>query len=345
MKLKKISSTCLILGIAFITKTYAACTPIDGFITTVVQMKINQPIIIRPSDPIGKSLATAIIPYTRDPNSTYYCTSRPTINGVLTKNPTISNLGNNIYSTNIQGIGIRLSRATQTTTDVTATLKYPYSVLHANESESYPTKLALASGNFFIEIIKTSQNTGSGEISPGQYTSHFLDNNLNKPSLITVLGAKAITIASSSCEIQGEINKVITLPTVTQDKFKGMGTTTGEQSFNLDILCNGGANPTNVQASNKISLSYDFTANSDLKSIVNSAPTNTKANGVSVQLINKDNNANTIISKGSTFTLGTVNSNQRINYNVPLTARYIQTAQTITPGLVQGLATVTIEYQ
>ncbi|MFE2008995.1 hypothetical protein ACFW6U_27485, partial [Pseudomonas guariconensis] len=69
----------------------------------------------------------------------------------------------------------------------------------------------------------------------------------------------AITIASSSCEIQGNINKVVQLPTVTKAGFKGVGSTQGDQTFDMNILCNGGINPTGYEEKNLISLTYDFT--------------------------------------------------------------------------------------
>jgi type 1 fimbria pilin len=341
MKFKLLNSLIFSLGSTLIVDAHAACSPIDGFVTTDVSMTLGR-ILIKPSMPVSSTpIRTENIRYNARMNSKYVCNTTPTINGTLVKNPTLSSLGNKIYNTNIPGIGIRLSRKNLYSGDA---LRYPYSATHTPRITSR-TNVALADGIFTIEVFKTSQNTGSGALSPGLYTRHYLNSYGNKPSLTTTLNANAITIAYSSCEIQGSKDKVVTLPSVTRDKFKGIGTVAGEQNFNFNILCNGGKNPTGVQASNKISLKFDYTANSDQKSIVNSAPTNTAAKGVSIQLINKYKNANTIINKGSTHTLGTVNSNQTITYNVPLSARYIQTAQTVTTGKVRGLATMTIEYE
>ena len=340
MKLKLLTHVILILGSAYMTDVYAQCTPKKGFTTSELDMTLGR-IVIQPSDPIGKILKKAAIPYARNPTSIYQCPSPPTIKGILTQNPTLSPLGNFIYNTNIPGIGIRLSRI-MNLQDSTEKF-YPYNWIYSNDK--FPKNIILAAGVFNIEIIKTAAITGSGAISPGQYTTHYFDNNISKPSLITTLKANAITIASSSCEIQGSINKMVTLPKVTKDQFKGIGTTAGERNLSFDILCNGGKNPSDLSTSNKISLSFDFTANSDLKSIVNSATPKKKANGISTQIINKYKNANTVITKGSTHVLGSVNSNQSVTYNVPLSARYIQTGQNITAGLVQGSATVTIEYE
>jgi type 1 fimbria pilin len=340
MKFKLLNSSIFVFGSILIVDAHAVCTPIDGFVTTDVSMTLGR-ILIKPSMPVSSTpIRTENIRYNARMNSRYICDTTPTINGILVKNPTLSSLGNKIYNTNIPGVGIRLSRKNLVSQTIAT---YPYSHLDGHTITS-DTNVDLADGIFTIEVFKTAPNTGSGALSPGQYTKHYLNARVNYPSLTTTLYADAITVAYSSCEIQGSKDKVITLPAVTRDKFKGIGTTVGEQNFNFNILCNGGQNPTGVQASNKISLMFDYTANSDLKSIANSAPTNTAAQGVSIQLVNKYQNANAIVNKGSMLTLGTVNSNQTITYNVPLSARYIQTAQTVTSGKVRGVATMTIEY-
>ncbi|WP_218657203.1 fimbrial protein, partial [Acinetobacter baumannii] len=155
----------------------------------------------------------------------------------------------------------------------------------------------------------------------------------------------AITIASSSCEIQGNINKVVQLPTVTKAGFKGVGSTQGEQTFDMNILCNGGINPTGYEEKNLISLTYDFTQDGTNNQVLaNTAPTSEKANGVGVQLLWNYQNKNQVIKKGDKLALGTLSSNQTLQYNVPMTARYYQTAANVTPGKVRAMATVTIEY-
>jgi type 1 fimbria pilin len=51
-----------------------------------------------------------------------------------------------------------------------------------------------------------------------------------------------------------------------------------------------------------------------------------------------------VIAKNDKLELGTLKSNDNIQYNVPMTARYYQTATKVTPGKVRAMATVTIEY-
>jgi len=196
-----------------------------------------------------------------------------------------------------------------------------------------------------VEIIKIAPQTGSGTLVPGRYSSYYVRGFPNQPFLTSTVNANAITIASSSCEIQGNINKVVQLPTVTKAGFKGVGSTQGEQTFDMNILCNGGINPTGYEEKNLISLTYDFTQDGTNNQVLtNTAAASEKANGVGVQLLWNYQNKNQVIKKGDKLALGTLSSNQTLQYNVPMTARYYQTATNVTAGKVRAMATVTIEY-
>ncbi len=126
---------------------------------------------------------------------------------------------------------------------------------------------------------------------------------------------------------------------------KSVGSTQGDQTFDMNILCNGGINPTGYEEKNLISLTYDFTQDGTNNQVLaNTAPTSEKANGVGVQLLWNYQNKKSGYQKGDKLALGTLSSNQTIQYNVPMTARYYQTATNVTAGKVRAMATVTIEY-
>lgn len=339
MKFKTLSALSLLACTAGITEAYAACTPSSGFKSQDVSMAVGR-VVVRPSDAVGQVLRKATFPISNN-GSQYNCDngSPSTINAVLSQNYPLSPVGISIYNTNIPGIGIRLYREAETASNFSG--YYPYTrTLQRN------TNYTLANGYFVVEIIKTAPTTGSGTLVPGQYSSYYLTGQNAKPFLTSTVYGNAITIASSSCEIQGNINKVVQLPTVNKADFKGIGSTQGEQTFDLNILCNGGQNPTGYEESNKISLTFDYTAaaNTNNQVINNDAPANTRASGVGTQIIWNYQNQNKVITKGDKLALGTLKSNQNIQYNVPMKARYYQTASTVTPGTVRGMATVTIEY-
>jgi len=328
-------------GLGVYSEANAYCT-LDNknggsFSTVDISMAVGR-VVIRPSDPVGMVLRKATFPIT-DNGSRAKCTSySDTITAALTQGYPLSPLGNNIYSTNIPGIGIRLYREAENATNFSG--YYPYT-----RSLTPSTYYTLASGYFVVEIVKTAAQTGSGALVPGLYSRYYVSGYMNRPFLTSTVNGDAITIASSSCEIQGNINKVVQLPTVTKAGFKGVGSTQGEQTFDMNILCNGGINPTGYEEKNVISLSYDFTQDgTNSQVLANTAAASEKANGVGVQLLWNYQNKNQVIKKGDKLALGTLSSNQTLQYNVPMTARYYQTATNVTAGKVRAMATVTIQY-
>ncbi|MCR4531642.1 fimbrial protein [Acinetobacter venetianus] len=337
MKKILITGALFTAGLGFSTVSNAFCTLSSGFSTVDISMAVGR-VVVRPSDAVGTILRKATFPI--NPNgSTLRCTSSSDrIYADLTQNYPISSLGNSIYTTNIPGIGIRLYREAENATNFSG--YYPYS-----RSLTPGTTYNLAQGYFVVEIVKTASQTGSGTLVPGRYSSYYVTGNASKPFLTSTVYGNAITIASSSCELQGNINKVVTLPTVTKSGFSGVGSTQGPQSFDLNILCNGGQNPTGYEEKNLISLSFDYIQDGTNNQVLsNTAPASTKANGVGVQLLWNYDNKNQVIKKGDKLEIGTVKSNETIQYNVPMTAQYYQTAANVTAGTVRAMATVTIEY-
>ncbi|HCQ9967789.1 TPA: fimbrial protein [Acinetobacter baumannii] len=308
-----------------------------SFSSVDISMAVGR-VVVRPSDPVGMVLRKATFPIS-DNGSTAICTSySDTITAALTQGYPLSSLGNNIYSTNIPGIGIRLYREAENATNFSG--YYPYT-----RNLTPGVQYFLASGYFVVEIVKTAAQTGSGALVPGLYSRYYVSGYMNRPFLTSTVNGDAITIASSSCEIQGNINKVVQLPTVTKAGFKGVGSTQGEQTFDMNILCNGGINPKGYEEKNVISLSYDFTQDgTNSQVLANTAAASEKANGVGVQLLWNYQNKNQVIKKGDKLALGTLSSNQTLQYNVPMTARYYQTATNVTAGKVRAMATVTIQY-
>ncbi|WP_417211206.1 fimbrial protein [Acinetobacter venetianus] len=337
MKKILITGALFTAGLGFSTVSNAFCTLSSGFSTVDISMAVGR-VVVRPSDAVGTILRKATFPI--NPNgSTLRCTSSSDrIYADLTQNYPISSLGNSIYTTNIPGIGIRLYREAENATNFSG--YYPYS-----RSLTPGTTYNLAQGYFVVEIVKTASQTGSGTLVPGRYSSYYVTGNASKPFLTSTVYGNAITIASSSCELQGNINKVVTLPTVTKSGFSGVGSTQGPQSFDLNILCNGGQNPTGYEEKNLISLGFDYIQDGTNNQVLsNTAPASTKANGVGVQLLWNYDNKNQVIKKGDKLEIGTVKSNETIQYNVPMTAQYYQTAANVTAGTVRAMATVTIEY-
>lgn len=318
------------------TQAQARCSLSYGFTTVNINMAIGK-VVAKPNDPVGKVLYTRRVNIPANPNSQMIC--NPGLRGGTVQAVILNNQGlamqPSIYKTNVPGIGIRLYRELIGGDGFSG--YYPYSSrLNRN------TKYALGEGYFVIEIVKTGEATGTGSLAQGLYSSYYLEGYSNRPILTSTVTGDTITITSSSCEIKSNANKVVQLPTMKNTDFKGVGSTQGEQAFDINILCNGGKN---IQTPDKISVSFDYEAANNNNSVLkNIAPTNTQAKGVGTQLVSKYNKADKVIAKGEPLSLGTLNASQTISYTLPMVARYYQTDRVVTAGEVRSIATVTIDY-
>lgn len=343
MSYKVLNVAVILIGCTLSLEGYAACKAVDktnnvSFSTVDISMNVGR-VVVRPSDPVGTILRSASFPITPN-NSRISCDGNAgIIQAVLSKNPVLSPTGgDSVYNTNIQGIGIRLYRNAGSGSGFSG--YYPY-----NRNLSASQNYTLGAGFFVVEIIKTAASTGSGALTAGKYSSYHSRDDVSKPFLTSTVSGNAITIASSSCELLGG-DKTVELPTVNKSGFKGIGSTQGTQAFDLNFLCNGGENLTPYEQSNKISLNFDYTlAPNTTNVLANTAAVSTRASGVGIQLKTNYNNVSKAIVKNEKLALGTVKSNQNIQYNVPLDASYYQTDAIVTPGKVSSVATVTIEYE
>ena len=342
MNSRALNSFLLLIGCVLSTEGYAACTAAPGFTSVDISMNVGR-VVVRPSDPVGKILRIASFPITPN-NSQINCdSSGGRIQAVLSKNPSLNSAGgDSVYNTNIKGIGIRLYRDAGSGSGFSGYYPYDRELDGLLLGQNY----TLGEGFFIVEIVKTAASTGSGALTAGRYSSYHSLDDVNKPFLTSTVYGNAITIASSSCELLGEMNKTVQLPDVNTSGFKGVGSTQGIQDFDLNFLCNGGENSTAYKESNKISLNFDYTlAANTVNALANNAPTLTRADGVGIQLKTNYKNANKVIARNEKLELGTVESNQNVQYSVPLSASYYQTDTVVTPGEVSSVATVTIQYE
>ncbi|WP_414707128.1 fimbrial protein [Psychrobacter sp. UBA5136] len=344
MSSRLLNSFFLLMSCVLSSEVYARCTADWGFTPIDISMNVGR-VVVRPSDPVGTVLRRASFPVTPNGSKISCNIFGGTIQAVLSQTPSLSPAGgDSVYNTNIKGIGIRLYRDAGNGSDFSG--YYPYSKALSGGTLLRDKTYTLGEGFFVVEIIKTAASTGSGALTAGRYSSYHSRDDVNNPFLTSTVYGNAITIASSSCELLGEPNKTVQLPTVNKSGFKGVGSTQGTQAFDLNFLCNGGENLTAYVQSNKISLNFDYTlAPNTTNVLANNAPASTRAKGVGIQLKTNYNNVSKVIVKNEKLALGTVKSNQNIQYNVPLDASYYQTDAIITPGKVSSVATVTIEYE
>lgn len=339
IKFKTLNAALLLLATGLTTESYAACTQ-NSFTPQDVIMRVGR-VVVRPSDPVGKILARGSFPmnFVNNAITCSYWLSADSVTANLTQNYPISPLGNSIYSTNIPGIGLRLYR--EVTGGQNFSGYYPYT-----RNLTSGINYSVGDGFFIVEVVKTAPETGSGQIAPGQYSSYYITRTPNKPLLTSSVVANAITIASSSCEIQGQLNQLVQLKTVNKSDFSGVGSTAAEQAFNIRLLCSGGVNETGQPTSNNISLSFTYNPVANTNNVIanTNGSTQGRATGVGVQLLWKYKNQNKVVVNNDKQLIETINSNNTKQFDIPMTARYYQTEANIRPGRVSGLAQITINY-
>ncbi|WP_234986756.1 type 1 fimbrial protein [Halomonas cupida] len=133
-------------------------------------------------------------------------------------------------------------------------------------------------------------------------------------------------------------NTSVVLPTVSRPEFTGVGHAVGSTPFTLDFQCD-------ADASARVNIS-DATTPSNSSEILSLQESST-ASGMGVRLSHQGVPValapNQMFDQnGSEFSLDSPGSEQVIS--LPLSAEYVQTNNTITPGTVQALAVVTIAY-
>lgn len=338
IKFRLFNGALLLLATGLTTESYAECTQ-ESFTAEDVIMSVGR-VVVRPSHAIGDILAKGTFKM-NEVQRAVVCGERSvdTVTSALTQSFPVSKLGNSIYTTNIPGIGIRLYREVPN--------GQGFSGYYPNEKNLTPgVTYNVGQGSFVVEIIKIEEITGSGQIAPGRYSSYYITRTPEKPLLTSSVVANAITIASSSCEIQGRINQFVQLKTVDRSSFNGVGSTAEEQPFNIRLLCSGGVNESGVPTSNNISLSFTYdTVPNTTNVIANTASsTQAKASGVGVQLLWNYKNQNKVVVSNDKQFVESVNSNQTKQFEIPMIARYYQTEANIRPGRVSGLAQIIINY-
>jgi type 1 fimbria pilin len=290
-------------------------------------------VLITPYSQVGDVLATGTFDIRE--NTSISCRGISTMYGrIMQGSP--SALSDKIWTTNIAGVGIRLYRQIGSTQSA----YYPHD-LTVNGSAR------LAEGYFKVEIIKIAANTGSGPIAPGQYSTYYADGTgQTLPILTSRVLANSITIVTSSCAVENESkDKIVNLPTVTAASFTGIGSTQGEKDFDLKLRCNGGVGTeylSNANGEIKIGFNYTPVATALSAGVIRTLQDSSAATGVGIQLLHAT--TSTPIKSGDKVIAGYTLPNQNNSLVLPLKARYYQTTNQVTAGVVKAIATFTIEY-
>ena len=266
------------------------------------------------------------------------CAGRGSMEGVLSNNYSISELGNNIYKTNIPGIGLRLYRESHSGFIKTF---YPHSILYNGR-----TTLYLDPGFFNVEVIRLPGPTGAGPLNSGLYSVYYANSTgPSKPVLTSHVYGDGITIVNSTCAIDsGSRDITVDMGTVARKEFTGVGSTLNERRFNIRLNCVGGNESQWSQKRGDVSLAFYYSPNKAWgnQGVIQPEKGETAATGVGIQLLT---DTDAPVKNGDYVYAGKLLQFKSETIDVPMKARFYQTDNKVTGGNVSALATFTVVYQ
>jgi type 1 fimbria pilin len=311
--------------------TWAACTRAPGVTERIVNMDMGN-VLIAPGTPVGGVIASKQFPIQANGPTEILVRCSGVggrVNGVILQGTPVPSLPN-VYSTNVPGVGIRLSR----TISAGQTVYYPHTV---------PVDLGDAyfevGTQFKVELIKTAPVTGNGPIAQGVYTRYHGDDGPAYSILTSILSGNGISIVSPSCTVDaGSRNIAVQLGKVPLNSFRGMASPAlgYEKNFDITLNCSAG-----VPLQNNIYLRMDALRDpSNLPGVLQiTQGGKDSAGGVGIQILDQQG---VPVQFGDD---GLVGRSKDGAYVLPYTARYYQTGNQVTPGRADGTATFTLDYK
>ncbi|MDB5768852.1 MAG: Fimbrial protein [Collimonas fungivorans] len=297
----------------YATPSLAACTQINGWSNRPASVQFKPIITVRRDVPVGTILDTQVVNL---PNEAYMtCGDGFDVLGAYYG--TVSGPGP-IGNTNLAGVGARITFINQA-----LVRQLPYQV-HQNVGGTF----SWINASWKIELIKTGPIT-AGKMAVNAYAGYGVVG-LYFSSYLNITGGGQIV--PLSCSVS---NAVVSVPLgeVNLNKFTGPGSTveTPGSNFNVALDCDAGA---------RVNITLDGIADSSgAPGVLALSPASgTVAQGAGVQLLH----SNTPVTFGAPIAAGAAAVDG--NYNIPLMARYYQTAASVKPGVANSTVTFTMTY-
>lgn len=267
------------------------------------------------------------------------CAGHGSMIGILSSNYSVSELGNNIYKTNIPGIGLRLYRESKSGLIRTF---YPHTIPYSGRNTLY-----LDPGFFSVEVIRLPGPTGAGQLNSGLYSVYYADRTgPSKPVLTSHVYGSGITIVNSTCTIDaGSRDITVDMGSAASKDFTGIGSTLNEKRFNIRLNCVGGNESKWSQKRGDVSLAFYYTPNSHLgnQGVIQPEQGQSTAQGVGIQLLTEKES--TPVKNGDYVYAGRLSEFSNATIDIPMKARFYQTENKVTAGNISALTTFTIVYQ
>lgn len=267
-------------------------------------------VIVQRDSPIGTILSTATTGAFAAGGNLYGCDTAWVSRGDLSLFPTLSSYGNNVYSTNIAGIGIRV-------------LSYSKRPFPFTSNALANTHLAIPAPGNTVELIKTSAGAvGAGVLMTGTVGRQSISGSSSFGASTALAGVN--TIIPVACSITNLVIYVGLDPAKVTD-FKGVGSTAKPKDFQISLNCDAGT---------KVFMTLEG---------IRAGPTGVLApenmtSGVGIQLLK----GNLPVALGTPLDFGVITNAGLAT--LTLTARYYQIAKTVAGGEIKAAATFTMVY-
>ncbi len=274
------------------------------YLVSVPSTIVNNP-NIAPGVVLYTSTAT---PVSRRVNFT--CGGRGNAWGLVSSTGATLPAGQSVFPTGTPGVGYRVSQKGD------YIFAYPY--LSLDGSRSWYEDDAIT-----LELVKTGA-IADGAVLQGPLSSFKAGTSSN-----FIIEANRLTFTAPACQVNTS-NITVTLPTVTNQAFSGVGSVAGTTAFQIGLICSRGA---------IVRITLDTaTPVAGRPGVI--AASSGGVSGLGVQVL--DSSGTTPVQFGTAKTIGaTPNGALSVNYY----ARYYQTGNSVGAGLLGATATFTLSYQ
>jgi type 1 fimbria pilin len=249
---------------------------------------------------------------------------------------------NNIYQTNIPGVGVRY---TVSNVGGTSCSGLPMPVSNNSVTVICHQMAAAASPGYNYTVAVSTQFIKTGSISPGALTTIpaiWVDNHINNQSGSIswgdlYSGSASGSVTSIACSVKQSAIQV-NLPQAKTKDLGTVGATTGATPFALSLDCDPGV---------KVAVTLTDASNPSNTSTTLGLSPGSTSGGVGLQIVN----GTTPVAYGpDSAVAGNVNQwsaglSTGGPFSIPLAAQYVMTSAALNPGTVNGAATFTMSYQ
>jgi len=295
---------------------HAACRFTNGGVADVDINFPNTTIVINPNLPVGSTLASSsqFTPVNSSGGTSTVSCSGSTRTGVINNVGSQPSTSSTIFPTGIPGVGYRVTHPS-TATYLTA--------FGGGSIAAGSYNLSVTSG---FELVKTGPIANGSVLNSGtlgfwQFDTGLIVENFNLANPVTFVTACSVNTAT--------IN--VTLPTVSNTAFNGVGTVAGATVVPISLNCTAGS---------QLSIQFDTaTPASGTTGVIAPSIGSTRAKNIGVQLTDQNFAP---VTFGTPALVGTTPDGL---FMLTYYARYYQTAAPVTAGTVSATATFTLTYQ